>query len=58
MNWLCGVRISVGTRDFLSSPKGPDRLWGPPSLIQYVLFPFLKVKWPTCCLWWWSVTSI
>jgi hypothetical protein len=28
-----GVRVSVGAR-FFFSPRGPDRLWGPPSLIS------------------------
>jgi hypothetical protein len=28
-----GVRVSVGTR-FVSSPRRPDRLWGPPNLLS------------------------
>jgi hypothetical protein len=36
-DWVVGVRVSVGSRIF-SSPRRPDRLWGPPSLlIQRVL---------------------
>ena len=28
-----GVRIPALARDFLSSPKRPDRLWAPPGLL-------------------------
>jgi hypothetical protein len=32
-DWGVGTRIPVGSRIF-SSPRRPDRLWGPPNLIS------------------------
>jgi hypothetical protein len=41
--WLCGSLVDHGSipdrgRHFLSSPRRPDRLWGPPSFLSKVFW--------------------
>jgi hypothetical protein len=45
---MVGVRVPVGAR-FFSSPRRPDRFWGPPSLLtnryQGLFAPGVKRPW-------------
>jgi hypothetical protein len=39
----------VSSNRFFSSPKCPDRCWGPPSLVFVGYWvSFLGIKWPRC----------
>jgi hypothetical protein len=40
-----GVRASVETK-FFSSPRRPDRFWGPPSLLSIGYRFFMGIRWP------------
>jgi hypothetical protein len=45
MGWMSRVQFS-GLQDFFTSPRRPDRLWGPPSLLSngYLGLPSTGVK--------------